>query len=264
MNCEEARLLLHALVDGELDAGHAREVEAHVAGCPHCAASCATPADASGDGRGSRCAMRRPRACAVASRKRCRAPRRRFAKPAEPAERVRARQRVLGGRGGERARVRRAHGTRSSAASARSCRRICARCRPIISPTCNRAISTPSSPGSTAELDVSPPVVDLTSQGFTLLGGRLDYIDGRAVATVVYRRRVHIINLFVTQSTGCAARQSKGCRGSTSGAGPGPISISGPSATSPPTSCRNSTRNFRPCCGRAEAERRGNDAYQAG
>ena len=38
MTCEEAEVLLHALIDGELDAGHAREVEAHVAGCAKCAA----------------------------------------------------------------------------------------------------------------------------------------------------------------------------------------------------------------------------------
>jgi anti-sigma factor RsiW len=38
MNCEEAELLLHALIDGELDAGHAREVENHIAGCARCAA----------------------------------------------------------------------------------------------------------------------------------------------------------------------------------------------------------------------------------
>jgi len=37
MTCDEVRVLLHALLDGELDAGHAREVEAHVAGCPRCA-----------------------------------------------------------------------------------------------------------------------------------------------------------------------------------------------------------------------------------
>ena len=37
MNCEESNVLLHALVDGELDAGHAREVEAHVAACAACA-----------------------------------------------------------------------------------------------------------------------------------------------------------------------------------------------------------------------------------
>ena len=36
MNCSEAEVLLHALVDGELDAGHARDVEAHVAACRDC------------------------------------------------------------------------------------------------------------------------------------------------------------------------------------------------------------------------------------
>ena len=39
MKCDEAEVLLHALIDGELDAGHAREVEEHVATCPHCAAA---------------------------------------------------------------------------------------------------------------------------------------------------------------------------------------------------------------------------------
>ena len=38
MNCDEAGILLHALIDGELDAGHAREVEAHIATCAACAA----------------------------------------------------------------------------------------------------------------------------------------------------------------------------------------------------------------------------------
>src|ERR1700676_5235568 len=41
MTCDEAEILLHALIDGELDAGHAREVEEHIAGCPHCTAQLA-------------------------------------------------------------------------------------------------------------------------------------------------------------------------------------------------------------------------------
>ena len=38
MTCNQAEILLHALLDGELDAGHAREVEAHLEICPRCAA----------------------------------------------------------------------------------------------------------------------------------------------------------------------------------------------------------------------------------
>jgi anti-sigma factor RsiW len=198
MNCEEASVLLHALIDRELDAGHAREVEAHVAGCPQCAAqmqvyrmmheALAAPALRYEAPAGLRSRIERmaPRAVAV---------------PATTSRRG-----VLKGF---------AWGTALSAAAAASVvmlvvRRedeqrmlgdvVSAHLRSLQGDHLTDVLSTDQhtvKPWFNGKLAIAPPVIDLTAQGFTLLGGRLDYVQGRSVPAIVYRRRVHVINLFV-------------------------------------------------------------------
>ena len=52
-------------------------------------------------------------------------------------------------------------------------------------------------PWFNGKIDYAPPVTDFAASGFTLVGGRMDYVGGRPVAVLVYRHKAHLVNLFI-------------------------------------------------------------------
>jgi anti-sigma factor RsiW len=206
MTCAETEILLHALLDGELDAGHAREVEDHIAGCPRCAAQLRAYREISN-------------AVSDADLHYAAPPRlRQRIEAALPQTRMPNRRSVLKGF---------AMGSAVSALAATGLVAIVLRnddeqrilsevvsahLRSLQAGHLTDVLSTDQhtvKPWFNGRLDVAPPVIDLTAQGFMLIGGRLDYVDARAIGAIVYRRRTHVINLFVAQAANAERRAAR-------------------------------------------------------
>jgi len=68
-------------------------------------------------------------------------------------------------------------------------------------------------PWLSARLDFAPPVKDLAAEGFALAGARLDFLDHRPVAALVYRYRDHVIDVYVRPQSSSAVAASRSVRG---------------------------------------------------
>ncbi|MDB5476988.1 MAG: anti-sigma factor [Phenylobacterium sp.] len=192
--CPDKAHLVHALADGELDAVNAQAFEAHLKTCPDCAAALGE---------------------LQALRERIAAPQLRTPAPAA------LHDRIEGMIAAETERPRRripsalpwslAGGFAALAASLVAMTSLPSTTGLADQLVADHVRSTLAAhlvdvetsdrhtvkPWFNGRIDFAPPVVDLAAQGFPLVGGRVDYLEGRVVAALVYRRGKHVINVFV-------------------------------------------------------------------
>ena len=211
MDCKQTRNYMHAHLDRELDPVTAAGVEAHMRSCAACAQVYATQT-------ALRNAVKKQAAY--------------FTAPVALAARIRAKTGAAGGPVARPARrwswwplaaavaatvvitwtasVQMENGMRGERIVEQV---IAGHARSVLT---NHLVEVASSdqhtvkPWLSSKLDFSPPATDLTAAGFPLVGARLDYVNSRPVAALVYRHRQHVINLFVwPDDKGAAAAAPK-------------------------------------------------------
>jgi anti-sigma factor RsiW len=216
MTCQEVRQLLHAYLDDELDLATALQVEEHLPDCPSCLKESAA----------ARAAGRAVAQAAVY-----------YPAPAELRERL---QRAIRAEAGEMQTSRergfwRAWRMRPMAFSGLAAsllliigaallylpsRATHAEVDELVgshvrSLEADHLLDVQSTdqhtvkPWFAGKLEFSPPVIDLSAEGYPLIGGRLDYLEQRKVAALIYHRNKHVINLFIWPGDASSETQVK-------------------------------------------------------
>lgn len=219
MMCDDARLLLHAYLDNELDAAQSVAIVRHLQACAGCAANYADYTK-----------LREGMAHASLYRRAPDALRKPWSaeKPATsvlPASRARRAPMALAMAAGFAAAViigtplwlTTAH--RGGDTSQWANEAISSHIRSMQPQHLMDVVSTDQhtvKPWFDGKLDFSPRVKDLVNLGFPLVGGRLDALGGRSVAALIYKRHLHIINLYQWPVTsGDAAQHASQANGYT-------------------------------------------------
>lgn len=193
MNCDEARSLVSAYLDDELDAVRSSEMHAHLAGCSSCRAALETQKNLSSAIRQSVAYQPAP----ASLRARFEPKPTRFRASSFGFGFVAATILLL------------ALWRPWTTADLLPSELIASHVRSMMATHLVDVVSTDRhtvKPWFQGKLDFSPTVVDLASVGFPLEGGRLDFVNHQPVAALVYHRRLHTINVFVMPHSGSSTQ----------------------------------------------------------
>jgi anti-sigma factor RsiW len=200
MTCNSALLLIESCIDGELDAALSAELRRHLDECPSCAAAHRKINQLSGDLRSLAPRYTAPEGLRNRILENLRQANKPIAVPRQLARNTWAIAAtvLLAISIGWNLTLR-----QSMSDNAVAQELVSSHIRSMIG---DHLLDVPSTdrhnvkPWFNGKLDYSPDVRDFAAQGFALIGGRVDYLDHRPVAALVYKRRQHTINLFVWPS----------------------------------------------------------------